>query len=343
MNAHVDLSLAEFQHLCRQQIEYLDAISNLQSFQMIKIRTKIKNLDYAKRKSKNYNGRVYNIILTDGIHEVKAQSDLNIIQHLNDGDYVEVICFCQPNKDYKSESLEMSANIISAQALDRAHNPYLIQHDTSLLKTLKLKPVRFPKENQNIVLSLIYSSSSAAQVQHDFLNALGDQQKYIQIQHIQTRFNHLDEILKSIDKVSGNVMAIIRGGGDTNALRIFDEDALLEKISALKIYRIAGIGHSADHNLINAVVDYSATTPTDAGQHLKEQLQQNNKDNWEVNKLKEKVRAYEQELLQLQKENVALQGHNQNTTPAQIHQNNHLIIMIIIIAVGLFMLYLMLK
>lgn len=341
MNAHVDLSLAEFQRLCRQQIEYLDAISNLQSFQMIKIKTQIRNLDYAKRK--NYNGRVYNIILTDGRHEVKAQSDLNIIQHLNDGDFVEVICFCQPNRDYKSESLEMSANIIAAQALNRAQIPQSIQQDTSLLKSLKLKPVRFPRDNQTIVLSLIYSSSSAAQVQHDFLNALGDYQKYIQIQHIQTRFNHLDEILNSIDKATGNVIAMIRGGGDSNALRIFDEDALLEKISALKIYRIAGIGHSADHNLINAVVDYSATTPTDAGQHLKEQLQQNNKDMWEVNKLKDKVKAYEQELVQLQKENLALQGDNQNTTPAQNPQNNNLIIMIVIIAVGLFMLYLMLK
>ena len=341
MNAHVDLSLAEFQRLCRQQIEYLDAISNLQSFQMIKIKTQIRNLDYAKRK--NYNGRVYNIILTDGRHEVKAQSDLNIIQHLNDGDFVEVICFCQPNRDYKSESLEMSANIIAAQALNRAQIPQPIQHDTSLLKSLKLKPVRFPRDNQTIVLSLIYSSSSAAQVQHDFLNALGDYQKHIQIQHIQTRFNHLDEILTSIDKANGNVIAMIRGGGDSNALRIFDEDALLEKISALKIYRIAGIGHSADHNLINAVVDYSATTPTDAGQHLKEQLQQNNKDTWEVNKLKDKVKAYEQELVQLQKENLALQGNNQNTTPAQNPQNNNLIIMIVIIAVGLFMLYLILK
>lgn len=340
MNVHVDLSLAEFQNLCRQQIEYLDAVSNLQSFQMIKIKTKITNLDYAKRK--HYNGRVYNIILTDGKHEVKAQSDLNIIKNLNDGDFVEVVCFCQPNKDFKSDRLEMFANIISAQPLSSSTSPLNIQYDTSLLKSLELKPNRFPKENHSIVLSLIYSSSSSAQVQHDFLNALGDYHQHIQIQHIQTRFNRLEEILSSIDKATGNIIAIIRGGGDPNALSIFDEERLLKKFAGLKIYRIAGIGHSADHNLINAVVDYAATTPTDAGQHLKEQLLQNNKDMWEIKNLRDKLKAYEHELLQLQSENASLQRPNpQLSAKNKAKPNAFTLILIIFIIV--FLMYFLLK
>ena len=99
MKTDVDLSLTEFQHLCRQQIKYLDAISNLQSFQMVKIKTQIRNLENAKKK--NYKNKIYNIVLTDGKVEIRAQSDFNIIENIKDDDFVEVTCFCQPILELK--------------------------------------------------------------------------------------------------------------------------------------------------------------------------------------------------------------------------------------------------
>lgn len=331
MTTDVDLSLAEFQHLCRQQIEYLDAISNLQSFQMVKIKTQIKNLEYAKRK--NYKNRVYNIILTDGKVEIRAQSDFHIIENIKDNDFVEVACFCQPTKDYKNESLEMSANIISIRTLSKEEVPSDINHDTIILKSLNLKPNRFPRDNTKITLSLIYSSSSAAQVHQDFLGALGDLQHDIKIEELTTRFNNIDELLMTIDMAKGNVIAIIRGGGDSNDLIIFDEDKVLEKIADLKSYRIAGIGHSADNNLVNAVVDYSATTPTDAGNHLKEQLTQNKRDMWEISNLRQDFKKLEANMLKLQTENNELQSKiiAPKTPIKSTNINNMLIIAIVVL------------
>jgi len=331
MTTDVDLSLAEFQHLCRQQIEYLETISNLQSFQMVKIKTQIKNLENAKKK--NYKNKIYNIILTDGKVEVRAQSDLHIIENIKDDDFVEVVCFCQPTKDYKNESLEMAANIISIRTLSNEEIPSDINQDTTILKSLDLKPNRFPRENSKITLSLIYSSSSTAQVHEDFLGALGEIKHDIKIEELKTRFNDLNELLATIDMAKGNVIAIVRGGGDTNDLMIFDEDKVLQKIADLKSYRIAGIGHSADNNLVNAVVDYSATTPTDAGNHLKEQLMQNNLDMLEISNLRQDFKYLEANVLELENKNNELQNKivNSQTPIKQKNSNNMLIIVIIVL------------
>lgn len=330
MTTDVDLSLAEFQHLCRQQIEYLDAISNLQSFQMVKIKTRIRNLENAKKK--NYKNKIYNIVLTDGKIEIRAQSDFNIIENIKDDDLVEVTCFCQPTKDYKNESLEMAANIISIRTLSKEEVPTDINHDTTLLKSLNLKPNRFPRENSKITLSLIYSSASTAQVHQDFLGALGDLQHDIKIEELTTRFNNIDELLATIDTAKGNVIAIVRGGGDSNDLMIFDEDKVLEKIANLKSYRIAGIGHSADNNLVNAVVDYSATTPTDAGNHLKEQLMQNKRDMWEISNLRQDYKNLEANVLALETQNNELQNRI-IPTKAPVKSTNINIFLFIVIVV----------
>ena len=332
MTTDVDLSLAEFQHLCRQQIEYLDAISNLQSFQMVKIKTQIKNLEYAKKK--NYKNKIYNIILTDGKVEIRAQSDFHIIENIKDNDFVEVICFCQPTKDYKNESLEMSANIISVRTLSKEEVPSDINHATTILKSLNLKPNRFPRDNNRITLSLIYSSSSAAQVHQDFLGALGDLKHEIEIEELKTRFNNIDELLATIDIAKGNVIAIIRGGGDSNDLMIFDEDKVLQKIADLKSYRIAGIGHSADNNLVNAVVDYSATTPTDAGNHLKEQLTQNKRDMWEISNLRQNFKNLEANVLELETKNNELQNRIVATRmPTKSTNINNILIVVIVVLI----------
>lgn len=314
MKNEIELSLLELQHLFKKQIEYLDYIINAQSFEMVKVKAQIKNLEWAKKK--NYNGKIYNIVLTDGYIEIKTQSDLNIIEGINDLDFIEATCLCLPTKDYKSESLTMCPYIMSIRSLKQEEIPTSINHNTTKLKSLNLTRNRFPKQNNKIFLSLIYSSSSSAKVHHDFLNSLGDIKDQIRIEELQTRFNHTPELLATIDSAQGNVIALIRGGGDANDLIVFDQDEVLQKISELKAYRIAGVGHSPDNNLVNTVVDYSAITPTDAGNHLKEQLMQNNKDMWEISKLKKDNQGLLEKFSEIERRNSELHKKLMNT-PAQ--------------------------
>lgn len=70
-------------------------------------------------------------------------------------------------------------------------------------------------------------------------------------------------------------MIIVRGGGDENSLKSFDDDLVLQAIANHPSYRIIGVGHAINHNLVNLMGDYSAITPTAAALHLKEQLNEN--------------------------------------------------------------------
>ena len=58
---------------------------------------------------------------------------------------------------------------------------------------------------------------------------------------------------------------IVRGGGD---LEIFDQAPVIRALAQLSTFSITGIGHSTDRVLSNAVVDYAATTPTDAALYV---------------------------------------------------------------------------
>ena len=162
MQNQIELSLLELQNLFKKQIEYLDYVITAQSFEMVKVKAQIKNLDWAKKK--DYNGRIYNIVLTDGTLDIKAQSDLNTIADIKDLDFVEVTCICLPTKDYKSESLVMCPYIISIRNLSKEEIPQTIDPNRTVLKSLNLARNKFPRENHKILLSLIYSSSSSAQV-----------------------------------------------------------------------------------------------------------------------------------------------------------------------------------
>lgn len=334
MNTPPELSLTEFQNLCKKQVEYLDTISNLQTFEMIKIKAQIKNLNIAKEK--NYNGKVYNIALTDGKLEVKAQSELNIINHIQDLDFVEAICFCQPVKDFRKESLTMCANIISIKSLTVNEKPHHIDYRAITLKNLDLQRNAFPKENNKISLSLIYSSSSSAKVDQDFLKALGDIKNEIKIEELRTRFNDVNTLVSALDAAKGNVLVIIRGGGAANDLTIFDDPIILQKISSSTAYRIAGIGHSADNNLVNTIVDFSASTPTAAGTHIKELLLQNNKNNWITYKLKKTNHELENQIAELQND---LKYLNQPKSQNHSSQRMNGILAIIIVILFLILIF----
>lgn len=328
---HTELSLTEFQNVCKKQVEYLDLVSNLQSFEMVKIKAKIKNLDIAREK--NYKGKIYNIVLTDGYVEVKAQSELEIVKHIKNLDIIEAICFCQPQQDFNKESLTMCANIIAIKSLTNDERPTNIHYDAIFLKELNSQRNQFPRQNHKIQLSLIYSSSSSAQVQYDFLNALGEMKNEIKIEELRTRLNQYDDLLRTINSAQGNIIVIIRGGGDANDLNIFDHPEVLHKISHLNAYRVAGIGHSANHNLINTVVDFSATTPTAAGIHIKEQLLYNKKNNWAMSNLKKTNKALEEQIHHMQRQHDQMNERLINLPTENRHNYSPWLIGIIIILI----------
>ncbi len=76
------------------------------------------------------------------------------------------------------------------------------------------------------------------------------------------------QALNSDDRV--DVIVIIRGGGRSEKLAVFDQYPILRAIAASGKYILTGIGHHRDHTLADDVSDFVASTPTAAAHHLAE-------------------------------------------------------------------------
>ena len=100
----------------------------------------------------------------------------------------------------------------------------------------------------------------------------------IEIHQIPVNLGQATSIVAGIQQAGQeqcHAILVVRGGGD---LDTFDEPAIVRALAQSPIYTIAGIGHASDRVLVNAAVDYAATTPTDAAlfvlQHLEKRYKQ---------------------------------------------------------------------
>lgn len=92
----------------------------------------------------------------------------------------------------------------------------------------------------------------------------------VNIEQISVNMTSAEEIAAGVMKSTGDVLVIIRGGGNVNDFECFNSTVLLTAINKFQGYRILGIGHSSHTTLADCVCDYSASTPTRAGVHIKE-------------------------------------------------------------------------
>jgi exonuclease VII large subunit len=79
------------------------------------------------------------------------------------------------------------------------------------------------------------------------------------------------EISRSILKADGNVIVMIRGGGEASDFAEFE--ALLGSVCPLakkQAYRVLGIGHSRTATVLDLVCECSESTPSAAGTHLRD-------------------------------------------------------------------------
>ena len=75
--------------------------------------------------------------------------------------------------------------------------------------------------------------------------------------------------LHSLDSI-----AIIRGGGSAQELSVFNNEKLCRHIFEYPTPIISGIGHQTDSNLVEAIVDHAAVTPTACAVFLTEPFSQ---------------------------------------------------------------------
>jgi len=79
------------------------------------------------------------------------------------------------------------------------------------------------------------------------------------------------DAIHAFDKSSAiNLIAIIRGGGRSENLAVFDSFEIAEAVIQSKTYLVTGIGHHRDSTLADDVADFAASTPTAVAHYLAE-------------------------------------------------------------------------
>lgn len=117
-------------------------------------------------------------------------------------------------------------------------------------------------------------SSAQASGFFDFMEIINSRQRDLKItvkdcnvqgvSAVSDILNALEYFEKSPEKPE--VLAIVRGGGDSDDLAVFNNERLVRKVFAMQIPTIVGIGHQNDEVLLDFVADKTALTPTHAGQ-----------------------------------------------------------------------------
>lgn len=292
---NIQLDLTQFQTLAASQIQTLDLLSANLNFNPVVVFAKIKQLEIAKA---NFKFKHIYFKLTDGNTTVNAVADPEIMKNIQDDSIVKVTCFCQPWIGFDKQSLDVKANIIQIQPIENLEFSPQLDLTTIRLKELKSKPHRFPR-HQYPTVTFICSNAMDVATDKDFIETFGQHVQYVKFETKQINLSDTQQLKVTIDHLKTDILVIVRGGGKESHLDSFDHESVLQALANYNGYRIIGIGHSTNHNLINLIADHSAITPTAAAEHLKEQLNENYKSNKKLIQLQDTVNRQYEEIMTL--------------------------------------------
>lgn len=92
--------------------------------------------------------------------------------------------------------------------------------------------------------------------------------KYATLEGARAIRSIVDAILDLDKRPDVDVIAVVRGGGRSENLAVFDSFEIASAVIRCNSYLITGIGHHRDSTLADEVADYTASTPTAVAQFL---------------------------------------------------------------------------
>lgn len=209
-------------------------------------------------------------LVADGVLVINAKHEL--VDAYNDGDQVEVVCYPTINVFNGQVQLQMElvAMRLATKRVERSRTQSSRQR---LSQQSSVRAVRhvFPIRTQ-LHVDLIYSSASSAKVDEDFLRALGQEGRSFHIHRVPVRMSSVEQIAAAIMATQADVVVLIRGGGAEAEFEVFNHPEVVAALAECDAYRIVGLGHSANTTQLDAIADYAASVPADAGAHLSKQM-----------------------------------------------------------------------
>lgn len=243
----------------------------------VTVRGELGNLSvppYAKDYPSGVDFTYYNTPLKDNSAtvEVEHTQSLCVKEGLKEGSYVEVhgcikIAIYKGNVTLRIKATSMKCIESPAEIAERERKADVLR----FLKSVQRDTVTFPAAPLHI--SVIQPRSTEAGIDEDFRKGLGPYANFLD-EPLPVAITSAQQIVAAINKAQGNVLVLIRGGGDASDFDVFSTRPVLEALANKKVYRITGIGHSRTATVADWMVEHSAVTPTDAGNFIREQLEQ---------------------------------------------------------------------
>ena len=131
---------------------------------------------------------------------------------------------------------------------------------------------QIPRNPQKIaVISSIQAAGYA-----DFIKIINERWGGLKIRVAHTQVQGAvaaDQIIRAIDFLNSQsdlpeIIVIIRGGGSTDDLAVFNDEKLVRAVANSRIPIITGIGHEIDESLCDLAADFAASTPSNVAQIL---------------------------------------------------------------------------
>lgn len=237
---------------------------------MIRVYGVLGNLEAQRDRSQDW-AKMYGITLNaDGPININGRK--SIFDPFMDGDMVEVVGY--PTINVFQSRVTVQLEVLSARfAEGESEQAVRREMQGNLAALASLRPTRnlFPLSRE-VTVDVIHSSASAAQVDEDFYNGVGDRADQCLMNSLPVRITSAQAIAEAIHSSQADILVIIRGGGPESDFAAFNDAEVLKALSEKKSYRVVGLGHSANTTLVDLIADYSASVPAEAGAHIRTQL-----------------------------------------------------------------------
>ncbi len=116
---------------------------------------------------------------------------------------------------------------------------------------------------------MIYPSGSAASILSEFSQQLQDVLDIVQVQPVPVNMASAEALAKAIRDARCDLLAIVRGGGDSLEFAVFEYPSVVSELAAKPVYRVTGIGHADTKTPLDLICECSVDTPTAAGAYIR--------------------------------------------------------------------------
>lgn len=178
----------------------------------------------------------YRVPLRDGTQAVYLDIPRQLLtsHNIGTGDYVQVTgVLSVDDGQSQSSRVDIRVAVSDVQRVDRPGESK--REERATLECLRqFRPTRaaFP-DIRSIRISVIHPMSARARVQDDFQRAVAPAVHLCELELIPVAMNRTDAIAAGIRQMTGNVLALIRGGAsDDSELDVFDQKAVIEAWAA---------------------------------------------------------------------------------------------------------------